>query len=255
MEKIIKNIMIDKTYDSGDFVPLFSGEEVCSPSHSFGPFIRDYYIIHFCLSGKGRLTDKYGEHSIGQGELFIIREGESTIYTADSDDPWHYIWIAALGKRADELDSCPSVVKCEGDLFKRIKTVLDKNESRPEIYSAFLYEILYFAKERNTEHSSDRISEIKRYIKYNFMLKINVESIAELFGFERSYLYRIFKERYGIGVKEYLIKVRMEKARELLHCGHSVAGAAALTGYCDEFAFSKAYKKHFGISPVKTKFK
>ena len=77
--------------------------------------------------------------------------------------------------------------------------------------------------------------------------------MAKSFGYERTYLYRIFKKRYGIGIKEYIINVRMDNARQFLADGRSVGETAALTGYKDEFNFSRAYKKHFGIPPSHTR--
>ena len=84
-------------------------------------------------------------------------------------------------------------------------------------------------------------------------MDISAESVGRSFGYERTYLYRIFKKRYGIGIKEYIINVRMENARQFLIDGRSVGETAALTGYKDEFNFSRAYKKHFGIPPSQSK--
>ncbi len=249
----MKNIMIDKSENCKDFIPLFSGEEECSPHHSFGPYVREHYIIHFCLSGSGLLHDKYGEHRISAGDLFIIREGESTVYTADEFDPWHYIWIATVGRCADEFDGLPSVISSASGLFEKIKRTIDENETRPEIYCSYLYELLYLAGNKNPDERGNLPSKVKRYIKYNYMLDINVESISNLFGFERSYLYRVFKKHYGIGVKEYLVNIRMEKARALLPVENSVRRVASLVGYSDEFAFSKAFKRQFGLSPIEFK--
>ena len=85
------------------------------------------------------------------------------------------------------------------------------------------------------------------------MRKITVSSLAESFGFDRSYLYRIFKKRYGIGIKEYIIKVRLEKGKELLKEGFSVKESAHLVGYDDEFNFSKVFKKEYGVAPSRVR--
>ncbi len=252
-ENILKNVMIDKSAPGRDFIPLFSGEEQCANSHTFGPFVRDYYLIHFCLSGRGILHDKYGEHRISAGELFIIREGETTTYQADEVDPWHYLWIATVGKSADTLEDLPSVIGGNKDFFLRIKAAVDENETDPNIYCAFLYELLHLCSTEGAEKTTDKLSNVKRYIKYNYMMDINVDSISHIFGFERSYLYRIFKRRYGIGVKEYIVKVRMEKAKELLCAEASVREAAELVGYSDQFSFSKAFKTYSGSSPLSYK--
>ena len=36
-----------------DIIPIFSGHEVCEKNHKYGPHIRDYYLLHFCLNGTG----------------------------------------------------------------------------------------------------------------------------------------------------------------------------------------------------------
>ena len=85
------------------------------------------------------------------------------------------------------------------------------------------------------------------------MLPISVSSIAESFGFNRTYLYRAFKSRYGIGIKEYITEVRMQKAAEFLKDGFSVKESAHMAGYADEFNFSKTYKARYGITPSKVR--
>lgn len=81
------------------------------------------------------------------------------------------------------------------------------------------------------------------------MDNVSIAGLADEFGFERSYLYRIFKQRYGISPKEYLTRIRLEKAKWLLARGHSVAECAYMVGYSDAFSLSKAYKKYYGIAP------
>ena len=57
-----------------------------------------------------------------------------------------------------------------------------------------------------------------------------------------------FKKVYGVGPYEYLIKLRMAKAKELLKEGKSVKEVAALTGYRPS-DFTVAFTHHFGITP------
>ena len=83
------------------------------------------------------------------------------------------------------------------------------------------------------------------------MLPITVSSIADSFGFDRTYLYRTFKSRYGIGIKEYITSVRMEKSKEFLKSGYTVKESAHMVGFEDEFNFSKVFKARYGVSPSK----
>lgn len=244
----MKEFVLENEFNSKDIVALFCGEERCAPSHSFGPYVRDSYLIHFCLSGKGVLQDKYGLHEIKSGELFIIRPGEATVYTADKDEPWHYLWIAFIGDIADIFTCDKSVFSYNQALIDRLYSLINQEVKSAIPYSAVILELAHELFSSSKEPKT-KIAEIKAYIDYNYMESISVDSLSKLFAFERSYLFRIFKNHFGIGVKEYITKVRMERAKRFLKSGHSVASAAYMTGFSDEFNFSRAFKKHVGISP------
>lgn len=234
-----------------DLSVLFIGAERCESGHEFGPYVRNCYLIHFCLSGCGVLQDKHGTHRIGAGELFVIRPGEVTVYKADKKTPWEYVWIAFKGGAAAPFDTAPSVFSAPDKLHERVASYTKAGELAPEIYLSFLYELIYklFQKsEKNTVRED--VDAICRYIRYNYMKPMQTGDISALFGFERSYLYRLFKQKTGVGIKEYLTAVRMEKAREFLKDGFGVGETAHLVGYADEFNFSRAFKARFGISPL-----
>ncbi len=231
--------------------PLFVGVEQCERGHKFGPHVRNCYLIHFCLSGCGTLQDKYGTHRIGAGELFVIRPGEVTVYEADKKTPWEYAWIGFNGTAADPFLSAPSVFAAPDKLHERVAAYVRTGELAPEIYLSLLYELIYKLFQKSEKaRSRAGADEICRYIQYNYMKPLQTGELAALFGFERSYLYRLFKQKTGAGVKEYLTAVRMEKACEFLKEGFGVGETAHLVGYADEFNFSRTFKTRFGISPL-----
>ena len=245
-------LIIDKIKNATDIIPLHTGQERCAPRHRFGPFARNEYLIHYCLSGKGVLWDKYGTHHVKAGELFVIRPSEITTYEADAQEPWHYVWIGFSGKRAEIFSTNQSVYPCPDGVFRHLCNLVEAKEIAPDIYTSVIHEIIYhlFSK---TVHKEDIPAKIKRYVRYNYMKHISVESISVLFGYERTYLYRVFKKRYGLGIKDYIIKVRMENARTFLQEGACVCEVATMTGYADAFAFSKAYKQYYGCAPSRSK--
>ena len=66
-----------------------------------------------------------------------------------------------------------------------------------------------------------------------------------------SYICKIFKQEMGESPINYLIRIRMEKARNLLlqEEGYSVKEIACLVGYEDIYQFSKLFKKYYGVAP------
>jgi AraC-like DNA-binding protein len=250
---MFKRFLIDKPENQTDVIPLFVGKEDCAPHHAFGPYIREHYLLHFCLSGKGVLHDKSGTHAVGAGQFFIIRTGEVTRYEADGKDPWEYAWLAFRGKITARFDPLPSVCQTPDGIAERLLYLFHKEETSPDPYTALLYELAYGLS--LSHEATDTLSRIHRYVRYHYMEDITVESISATFGFERSHLFRIFKKRYGTGLKEFIIEVRMRHAKNFLHDGLSVGETARLVGYADEFNFSRAYKKHYIKSPKEDKSK
>ena len=233
-----------------DIKPLFAGIEACRSGHSYGPFVRKQFLLHFCLSGKGRFEDPRGTYNVSAGELFVIRPGEVTTYTADKDEPWEYMWLGFDGTLARAFGSGESVYSYPSELGARLRHIITEGVRDGHAYASVIHELMssLFSSEENY---SDTVATVKSYIDYNYMGDISVGDIADRFGFERSYLYRIFKEKYGLGIKEYIIKVRMECAGALLLEGHPVGVSARAVGYKDEFNFSKAFKKYHGASPTR----
>lgn len=251
----MKEFIIDSHKGATDIIPIFAGEQVCQPSHSFGPAMREYYLIHFVLSGKGVILDSRGRHTISAGELFIIRPDEVTTYTADRDEPWHYIWLSFRGRRAEEaFRNAPTRLPSPDGTAEKLRELITLEEAGADIYTSFIYELIHRLFSGGGSEIS-AASRVKRYINYSYMECIGAQEIAEKFGFERSYLFRIFKARYGVGVKEYLTAVRMEHAAQFLKSGQNVATVSSMVGYRDVFNFSKAFKKYYGISPAKYKVK
>jgi AraC-like DNA-binding protein len=88
----------------------------------------------------------------------------------------------------------------------------------------------------------------KRYADCGFTCK----ALASALFVSEAYLRREFKKEHHTGVGEYLRRIRMEKARELLLERRSVSESALECGYSDVYQFSRAYKRYYGYSPRET---
>lgn len=96
----------------------------------------------------------------------------------------------------------------------------------------------------------DVVEKVKNYIENNYMNDISLDNLAQYVSMSSFYLSRIFSKVYGTNIKEYIIKIRMEKAKSMLIEGSkSVKQIAFEVGYLDQNYFSKAFKKYTNISP------
>jgi len=97
----------------------------------------------------------------------------------------------------------------------------------------------------------DTLLKIDAYIKENYMKPINTKEIAQAFGFTPAYLSKIFREYKNLTPAEYIVNLRIKKAKQLFHSdtGCKIKDVANFVGYDDSLYFSKVFKKIIGVSP------
>lgn len=88
------------------------------------------------------------------------------------------------------------------------------------------------------------------FITTHYMENISFSKFAASHYISISYLSKIFKKHYGISPEKMLIKLRMDKAKELLKDPSLTTKLISDTlGYNDSYHFSKLFKKYFGVTP------
>ncbi len=84
----------------------------------------------------------------------------------------------------------------------------------------------------------------------HYMEGISLEEIAKIAGFSPGYFSGLMKREMGIGFSEYLIQLRMEKAKELLKgSNENIKDICGQVGYSDLKHFNALFKKYTGIKP------
>lgn len=95
------------------------------------------------------------------------------------------------------------------------------------------------------------IQQILDYIEHNFKEQLTLQKVAEEFHISYSYLSTYFSHNLGIGFSEYLNKIRIEYAKEMLLTSDiSISEICTQAGYLDQSYFSRVFKKHMGMSPT-----
>lgn len=116
---------------------------------------------------------------------------------------------------------------------------------------------------------ADEKSHIIRSQKDNFVINNTISFIKENYGKElslkilasnsycnSSYLSHIFKEKMDLGITDYINRIRVEAARQLLDVtARSVTDICMAVGYNDSGYFSRVFRKHTGVSPSEYRLK
>ena len=78
----------------------------------------------------------------------------------------------------------------------------------------------------------------------------SAQEVADTIGISKNYFISIYKEQTGTGFWEYVTKLRMDKAKELLMMtDETITGIALQIGYESEYYFSRKFKEYVGKSP------
>lgn len=91
--------------------------------------------------------------------------------------------------------------------------------------------------------------DILRYINENLTQDISIESLSDRFFVSKYHMMRSFRAETGFTIHGYIAEKRLLAAREMIAGGKSAAEACFACGYKDYSAFSRAFKKQFGVSP------
>jgi len=95
------------------------------------------------------------------------------------------------------------------------------------------------------------VNRVAEWIRVNIDLPIKVSDVSAQFGYHVDYLSRLFKHRYGQGLKEYIDNTKLQQIKGyLLNSNATLQEVAALCGFSEYKYFLKFFKYHEGMTPT-----
>ncbi|MDP4155644.1 MAG: response regulator [Bacillota bacterium] len=109
---------------------------------------------------------------------------------------------------------------------------------------------LKIVKRQKHQESQKSIYEIEKYLQTNYDRDVKLQEIADRFYLSREYISRKFKQEFKENISDYVVNLRMQKAKYLLTNSQlKVYEIASMIGYQDDKYFRKLFKKVEGITP------
>ena len=148
------------------------------------------------------------------------------------------------------------------DVYARLlNALLDPVESEmvgSSILDELYYRILqsengYILRQLCEQNSSfARVSKVVEYLHANLNEKISIEEMAEMTDMSVNNFHRVFKEAINDTPIQYIKKIRLSKARQMiLYNNMKAVDASYSVGYDSPTQFSREFKRYFGVSPSK----
>jgi AraC-like DNA-binding protein len=88
------------------------------------------------------------------------------------------------------------------------------------------------------------------YLNGHYKENLSIERVAEMTGLSTNHYSKLFKEMIGYSPKDYIIRLRIGHAKEILEVsGGQLKDVSQKVGYPDEFYFSRIFKRVVGVPP------
>lgn len=229
---------------------------------------RNVYILHYITNGQGVFLDEEFDENCG----YVVVPDELEIVKSDTKNPYESYWIMFQGIKAKDILKKCGIAHHNG-VFKS-----DKNKQCAEILRKTLFEItptnefeevyimqsafyqiiaLHIQDMKEADESYSNIAQsVMDFINENYYQKIKINELAKKYNYTRNYLYTLFKSEYGVSPQEYIVTLRIEKAKQLLLDETKsllVSEVASAVGFNDCLYFSRLFHKRTGLSPTEFK--
>lgn len=228
----------------------------------------DAYELRYTLSGSGTLEYKGKKYTIRKGEGFLISNREHHVYYAGANG-WkntvlhfggelaeHYLReFEASGGPKFSAQELPGFEMLQYQVLSATQNLVAYTDYRVSCLLNLLLTELLSAKSShaggNAPHS-DYVGEACAWLRDHLSEYVNFDELAARYGVSRSVFYRDFRTHTGFTPGDYLLQLRMNRAKLLLKTTMlSIEEIATAAGYNDAGHFGQVFKRFEGVTPLR----
>lgn len=224
------------------------------------------FIFQYTLSGFGMINLNGQSHPLKENHAFLVAiPGQHRYFLPASSKSWEFIYISLYGTEVERvwnymIQELTPIIKIPSEkllirlLFNLYQETVEGSIKDPFYASAKAYEFLMecyrFAKDISpTKEVPRSISKAIMYIENNYRYPISLEDIAINADVSRYYLVKQFHKNMNTTPGQYVNKIRIKKAVELLRKTNlPLKDIAQQIGYDNDNYFNKVFRKIIGIS-------
>ena len=228
----------------------------------------DYQLIYIC-EGQCVVTLDGTVQIAYPGDCILYRPGEAQDYLLAKKVKPHTYWIHFNGEVCQKLFETlllqnVHIIKAEQNrevehLISRVCQYYNLEVPNRELICsgmmqtilALLSNELYKGNSHTGEKGKDKVSEVISHIKMVPNLNITVSECADFCKMSKVHFSRFFKQITGMPPVQFVLKIRIDRAKELLDfTDKPIAEIAEASGFPDQNYFARTFKKITGMSPT-----
>ena len=222
------------------------------------------FIIEYIVSGHGYLEINDEKYKLNPGDAYIIHPGDFCIYYADNKDPYKKYWVnfvsgfffTELFKEYNINDRVIRNMDLSNffdELFKLEELYISNDELYIPASKLIFNTLMEIALHQENDVKSQNIElahKVRILLYRSISTRITIDDIAKKFYRSKNDINRQFKNKYNITPHDYLLKLRIDRAKNLLvNSKQTLAKIANHLCFSSEFHFSNTFKNKVGVSP------
>lgn len=218
-------------------------------------------ILEKVTAGRGRLEIACRKYEVSSGDMYILPPGYAHVYEADRDEPWSKEYFVCRGPLVEALLAAYGIREfylpafSDEGAFRRLDALYQaRDEEMHDRAACEFHRLLTLVRQAHTggrQRYSPPVAQAMRFIERHLEDKIGMPEIAREVCLTPTHLGRLFKRELGVSPYDWLLKRRVELAKDWLECSNqSLARIAERLQYADQYYFSNSFKRATGQSPA-----
>lgn len=218
-----------------------------------------YDCFYYVIKGMLRLTIEDEDCILNPDDVLFLSSRDHAWMCSEGDEGISYYYVSFYSYDNFDLNLKTVYRRTDaGDLFREIlmahRSVAPL--SRLRLSQLFLKLICllasHTAESQQMNNTNSRIQAAVEYINLKYDEQITIQQLCHVANYSASHLRRLFVSTYGISPQEYIIRKRIDAAKERLleYTESSIETVALSLGFSSTSYFCKQFRKHVGITPL-----
>lgn len=235
----------------------------------------NWFELTLVTDGKGTIITNDIAENVSKGDIYISYPGDLHEIRSSKDEPLKYDFFSFNTNNAQIKKELKKIVvtmyRCDQRIFRneQINSAISdaiaefsyKQDYHKEILCTLFEQILYYLIRslsvnnpviinKHTLSADELCFQIMHYIDTHIYSIESLTVLSEKFNYNYTYLSDVFSKTTGNTIKNYYQTRRLDVARLLINEGTlKISKIAEMLNYSSMYAFSKAFKKKYGVSP------